>query len=677
VRDFKNSSESFAPTRWMRLRVALLGLVFASALAADFARAFVLQVNQKEKLKSMAQDQYVRELEIPARRGEVFDRRGVPLAQSVDVDSIYVDPGMLEDQTLGARMLARELGLDQKELIVRMQRGKRFAWVKRQASPAEVAKVKALNLNAIGFAKEPRRFYPQRELGAHVLGLVGSEGRGLDGLELAFDDELSGEGVKTGAFRDARGRKLLTQGTVDLASREGAQVTLTLDRHLQYVTEKALTRAVTDAKATAGMAIVLDPRTGEILALANAPSFNPNAPNGVPSDALRNRSITDQFEPGSTMKSFVIASALDARVIQESSTFDCMMGAWKIGKYTVNDTHPHGTLDTRGILQVSSNICAAKVGGLLGRERLVDTFNRFGFGTRQNLGLPGETKGSLPFPKAEIQLATQSFGQGMTSSAIQLAAAYGALANDGVLMRPYLVAKVVDADGVALLDNQPTEVRRVVSAKTARTVVGMLESVVEKGGTAPLARMDEYRVAGKTGTAQKAGPGGYSDKRIASFAGILPAEDPRLVVLVVVDEPKTDVYGGLVAAPAFKEIASAAMPYLGITPSRTAPPKEQAKDAVVAKTAPATPAVEPKAQVSPELAAALDSATLEEGTVRVPDLTQQPARAAVGKLLAAALEPRLLGSGAVARQTPPAGTPVLRGSRVTLELAGALPLSAR
>lgn len=673
MRDLKNSTEAFAPTRWMRLRVALLGVLFAGALAANFARAFVLQVRQTDKLAGMAKDQYVRELEIPARRGEVFDRRGVPLAQSVDVDSIFVDPSLFEDQKLGARMLARELSLDEKELSARMARGKRFAWVKRQATPAEVAKVKALNLPAVGYAKEPRRFYPQRELAAHVLGLVGNEGRGLDGLELAFDDELSGDAVKNQGFRDARGRKLLTQGTVDLAAREGAQVTLTIDRHLQYITEKALSKAVTDNKAAAGMAVVMDPRTGEILALANAPAFNPNAPQGAPADALRNRSITDQFEPGSTFKAFIVAAALDARTITEDQVFDCQNGAMKIGKHTVNDDHPHATLDTRGVLQVSSNVCAAKVGQSLGRERFTDALNRFGFGARQGLGLPGETKGSLPYPKAEIQLATQSFGQGLTLSAVQLAAAYAALANDGVMMRPYLVARVVDPDGVALLENQPTEVRRVVSAKAARTVVQMLESVVEKGGTAPAARMDEYRVSGKTGTAQKVSPGGgYGDKRIGSFVGIVPAEDPRLVVLVVVDEPKTDVYGGLVAAPAFKEIASAAMPYLGVAPSRVAPPR----DAVAQKPAPAA-APEEKPAPNEALAAAFDTATLEEGTVRVPDLSQQPARIAVGKLLSVALEPRLVGSGAVARQTPAPGTPVPKGSRVTLELAGALPLSAR
>lgn len=679
MRDLKRSADAFAPTRWMRLRVALLGLLFALALLADFARAFVLQVRQQDKLTTMARDQYVRELELPARRGEVFDRRGVPLAQSVDVDSIFVDPALLEDPRLGARMLARELLLDEKELFGRMQKGKRFAWVKRQATFAEVVKVKALSLPGVGFAKEPRRFYPQRELGAHVLGLVGSEGKGLDGLELAFDDELSGEGVKNPGFRDARGRKLLTQGTVDLASREGARVSLTLDRHLQYVAEKALARAVGDARAVGGTAVVLDPRTGELLALANAPSFNPNAPSGAPADAFRNRAITDQLEPGSTFKSFVIAAALDARAIDEHQTFFCENGAMKIGKHTVNDTHPHGTLDVRGILQVSSNICVAKVAQALGRERLVDAITRFGFGARQGLGLPGETKGSLPYPKAEIQVATQSFGQGLTVSAVQLAAAYGALANDGVLMRPYLVAKVVDADGLPLLENRPTEVRRVVSQKSARAVVHMLESVVEKGGTAPAARLDEYRVAGKTGTAQKVDlvKGGYSDKRIASFVGVLPAEDPRLVVLVVVDEPKTDVYGGLVAAPAFKEIAQAAMPYLGVTPSRAAPPREAAPGRDQAPSgAPlaAAPAPQP---VSAELAAALDAATLEEGTVRVPDLAQKPARAAVGKLLAVALEPRLVGSGAVARQTPPAGTPVLKGSRVTLELARPLPHSPR
>jgi cell division protein FtsI (penicillin-binding protein 3) len=331
-------------------------------------------------------------------------------------------------------------------------------------------------------------------------------------------------------------------------------------------------------------------------------------------------------------------------------------------------------LDARGILQVSSNICAAKIGQKLGRETLGDTYQRFGFGERAGLGLPGEAKGVVPFPRAEISLATQSFGQGLTASPLQVAAAFGALGNKGVLMKPYVVAKVVDADGLVLLDNKPTEVRHVVSAKTAASVVAMLESVVEKGGTAPKARMDAYRVAGKTGTAQKADPvaKGYSDKRFASFVGMVPAEDPRVVIAIFIDEPKTDVYGGLVAAPAFKEIAEVAMPHLAVPPSRVVPSAE------VAVKLPDLPA---KAEKNPVVAAIerIDAVTEEpaEGSVRVPDLKGQPARAAVTQALTVALEPRLVGTGRVVAQTPAAGSLVEKGARITLELAGNLPSVTR
>jgi cell division protein FtsI (penicillin-binding protein 3) len=300
-----------------------------------------------------------------------------------------------------------------------------------------------------------------------------------------------------------------------------------------------------------------------------------------------------------------------------------------------------------------------KVAQVLGREKMVGYYQAFGFAERTGLALPGEGRGSIPFPKAEVSLATQSFGQGLSATAVQIASGYGALANDGVLMRPYLVQKVVDPDGVVLLENRPTEVRRVVSSKVARQVVGMLESVVTKEGTAPRAAMEEYRVAGKTGTAQKVDPvaRGYSDKRIASFIGVVPAENPRAVILVVVDEPKTDVYGGLVAAPAFKEIATAAMAHLAVPPSRTVAPEVVA----VVPEKPSKPA-------RPVVAVAVTEAP-EPGTVRVPDVTGQVGREAVVKLLAAALEPQLLGSGRVVAQTPVAGSLVEKGARVTLELA--------
>jgi cell division protein FtsI (penicillin-binding protein 3) len=661
VKDYKAAGRS-SPSRWVRLRVVFLGLVFWTVLAGVLFRAVILQVCEGERLRELAQDQYVRQIEIPARRGDIFDRHRLPLAQSVEVDSIWVDPSLLPNPASNARTLARALHVDPEELKARFARAKRFAWVKRQAKQEEVAAVKALALPGIGFTREPRRFYPHRELAAQVIGLAGIDGAGLEGLEVAFDQALSGQNLQLLGLRDAKGRQLLTQGTLYPPNRLGATLTLTLDRQIQYFTEKSLAKAVEDAKAVSGMAIVLDPRTGEILAMANFPSFNPNAP-GASRQLFRNRAALDVFEPGSTFKSFSIAAALDEGAIKYEDVFYCEEGAWDVGGHTIHDTHPHGLLTPAKILQVSSNIGSAKIAQVLGRERLVRYYERFGFGERSQLGLPGEARGSVPFPKAEVSLATAAFGHGVSASALQIAAAYGALANGGVLMRPWLVSKVTDQDGAVLLEKGPLEVRRVVSTKTAKSLVAMLEGVVEKEGTAPRAKMGEYRVAGKTGTAQKVDPvaGGYSDKRIASFAGIVPAEDPHAVILVVIDEPKTDVYGGLVAAPAFKEIATSVMAYLGVPPSRprllSAPPplafnsaeREESKQKPVAGESDVTERT-------------------DRGTVRVPDLQGRLGRDAVERLLTAALQPRLSGSGRVVSQTPPAGSIVEKGSRVSVEL---------
>jgi len=661
VKDYKATGRS-SPSRWVRLRVVFLALVFWAVLGGVLLRAVILQVFEGERLRELAQDQYVRQIEIPARRGDIFDRHRLPLAQSVEVDSIWVDPSLLPNPASNARTLARALHVDPEEVRARFARAKRFAWVKRQAKQEEVAAVKALALPGIGFTREPRRFYPHRELAAQVIGLSGIDGAGLEGLEVAFDQALSGQNLQLLGLRDAKGRHLLTQGTLYPPNRQGATLTLTLDRQIQYFTEKSLAKAVEDAKAVSGMAIVLDPRTGEILALANFPSFNPNAP-GASRELFRNRAALDVFEPGSTFKSFSIAAALDQGAIKYEDVFYCEEGRWDVGGHTIHDTHPHGWLTPAKILQVSSNIGSAKIAQVLGREQLVRYYERFGFGERSQLGLPGEARGSVPFPKAEVSLATAAFGHGVSASAVQIAAAYGALANGGVLMRPWLVSKVTDQDGVVLLEKGPVEVRRVVSTKTAKSLVTMLEGVVEKEGTAPRAKMAEYRVAGKTGTAQKVDPvaGGYSDKRIASFAGIVPADDPHAVILVVIDEPKTDVSGGLVAAPAFKEIATSVMAYLGVPPSR---PRQ-----LSAPPAPAFNSAEREESRQKPVAGESDvTERTDRGTVRVPDLQGRLGRDAVERLLTAALQPRLSGSGRVVSQTPPAGSIVEKGSRVNVEL---------
>lgn len=674
MRDLKAMQPMEAPGRWMRVRVLLMGAVFFALLTGAFGRALNLQVQQKDRLKAFAEDQYVRAMEIPARRGDILDRRGAKLASSVDVDSVWADPSMLPDTRDAAKKLAKVLGGDWKELQERLDKGRRFAWVKRQVTDAEAAKVKALGLPGIGFAKEPRRFYPQREVAAHVVGFVGTDSHGLDGLESNFEADLSGERITREGFRDAKGRKLLTNGLEAPEAREGASLTLTIDSTVQYIAERALQKAVTDQKATAGMAVVLDPKTGELLAVANWPRFNPNSPRDSVGEALRNRSVTDVNEPGSTMKSFVVAAALDQKFITEATEIDTEGGSFKIGRNVVHDSHPHGLLTPRGILQVSSNIGAAKIAQKMGREKLVETFKNFGFGDRFGLDLPGEGKGSLPYPRAEIALATQSFGQGLSATTLQIAAAYGALANGGVLMKPYLVSKMVDADGVVLLENKPTALRRVVSEQSAKTVVGWLESVVEKGGTGTKARLEEYRVAGKTGTAQKVDPvaGGYSDKRLSSFVGLVPAEDPRAVILVVIDEPAIDRYGGDCAAPAFKEIALQVMPHLNAPKSRELP-------VVAAPVKPEKPSKSPVVAAIGKLDQ-MDAVTEDvpaEGSVRVPDLVGLPGRVAVTQLLTAALEPHLAGSGRVVSQKPAAGSLVEKGTRISVELAGHLPTTAR
>lgn len=679
MRDFKGAASPEPNTKWLKLRVRLLGAVFFALLGVVLVRAVNLQIFDKQKLEGMARDQYVRQIELPARRGDIFDRRGVPLAQSVEVDSIWVDPSLLTDPAKTARDLAKHLHLDGRDLQEHFDKGRRFAWVKRQAKSEEVAYVKSLDSRAFGFAKEPRRFYPQRELGAHVIGLAGTDGHGLEGLELAFDDELTGESSRINGFRDAKGRKLFTQGELDPVDRQGASVTLTIDRQLQYVAEKALSRAVIDSRGMAGMAVVLNPKTGELLALANYPAFNPNTPKDALHDAIRNRAALDAFEPGSTIKALVMAAALQERAIKTDDIFYCEKGSFQIGRHTIHDTHVYEWLSPKRILQVSSNIGISKVAAQLGKEKLNKYFSDFGFGQRSGLALPGEGRGSIPFPKADVSLATQAFGQGMSATAVQVAVAYGALANGGVLMRPYLVSRVVDPDGVVLLENHPTPVRQVVSPPVAKQVISMLESVVEKEGTAPRAYMEAYRVAGKTGTAQKPDPvaGGYSDKRVASFIGVVPAEDPRAVIYVVVDEPKTDVYGGLVAAPAFKEIAEVAMPYLGVSPSRpvatVVPAKADAERA--GRRLPngkSTGAGQVSGGSGSSSTNASAVAALTEnapaGDVRVPDLGGKAGREAIASVLAASLEPRIEGTGRVVSQSPAPGTWVAKGAKVTLEM---------
>jgi cell division protein FtsI (penicillin-binding protein 3) len=559
-----------AAGRWTRARVAVCGAAFAALFFAVGKRAFTLQVRESDRLRAMAEEQYLREIELPPRRGRILDRNGAELASTADVDSVYCNPRRLPDPRDAARKLARALGLDARELDKKLAQRRFFAWVKRKVTPDEVAAVKALGLPGVAFTREPRRFYPNRTLAATVMGLSGSDGRGLDGVELAFDGELRGSGSSVQAMRDALGRDLAVEGTPDAPTGVGNDVVLTIDRYLTFITERAIADAAARHHAKAVIAVVMDPRTGEILAMASVPSYNPNDPAAAGESGARNRAVTDAFEPGSTMKTFTIAAALDAGVVRPDDRFDCMNGRMMIGRYSIHDSHPHGVLTVAEVLKVSSNIGVTKIARRLGREPFAAALARFGFGRPTGVGLPGERAGVIrPVDKwGDIGFANVSFGQGITVTPLQMVAGAAAIGAAGVYHQPRVVSRVVQPDGTVETPAAEQPERRVMSQAAARTMLDIMRGVTEPGGTARQAAIEGYPVAGKTGTAQKVSNGHYDPtKWVSSFVGVVPANDPRLAVIVIVDEPQGGHLGGAVAAPVFKEIAEQALRYLHVPPA--------------------------------------------------------------------------------------------------------------
>jgi cell division protein FtsI (penicillin-binding protein 3) len=663
-------------TRWIAVRIGVLAALLALGFGAVAARVFHLQVLRRDELVDDMVEQYRRQLVLRPRRGPITDRAGVLLAGSADARSIYADPAILRrEDPRGAALarVSRALGLDPAAVRKKLAKGSRFVFLARRVSPAEADAVERIvkeqRLRGVALVAETRRYYPKSELASQLLGVVGDDGNGLEGVELAAEDLLAGSPARVPSLRDGAGRTVLSEGPSPSREREGARVELTLDQGLQLATERALARACLGARAAGGMAVALEPRTGEVLAMASWPPHNPNAPRKA--NEMRNRAVADAFEPGSTMKAFTIAGALDRRAVTPADPIDCGNGSLAVGGHVIHDHEGLGWAGPSKILAASSNVGAARIGARLGRERLHDVLSGFGFGERPGSGLPGETRGSLPFPRAEITLATQSFGQGLTASPLQITAAMAALANGGTLLRPRIVKRVVDtATGEVLDAPGPEIVRRAVSPETAATVSRWLVGVVEDPkGTGKRARLDGWRVAGKTGTAQKADPvtGGYSaDRRFSSFVGFAPAEAPRVVVGIFVDEPKGEVYGGEVAAPAFREVAEYAMKMLGVPPAGAA-----------AAAAPAAPlAARPAEPAEPEEPPAVEAADRRADRapgagIAVPSLAGLPARAAIRMLEEADLAAELAGSGRVVAQTPAAGKVVARGTRVRMTLAPA------
>jgi cell division protein FtsI (penicillin-binding protein 3) len=449
--------------------------------------------------------------------------------------------------------------------------------LKRAVTLRERDAVMRLKVGGVGEVMEARRYYPHGGAAAHVIGLAGVDAQGLEGIERYYERDLRAVARTLEVDRDALGREIFSEGMEDPEVTRGATVQLTIDVALQDTVERALERGVQAARARGGTAIVLDPISGEVLALANSPAFDPNHRAAAGSLRRRNRAVTDFYEPGSTFKALLAAAALEQRVVRPDEMIFCENGRFPVGRRVIHDHHSHGWLSVAEVLQVSSNIGAAKIGERLGRTRFHDFLTAFEFGRPTGVDLPGEVGGILrPLEDwSRIALVTTSFGQGVAVTPLQMARAFAAIANGGLLVRPWVGMRAVGADGEVLWEHRPVVIRRVMKRETARMVTAMLERVVEEGGTGLLARVEGVRVAGKTGTAQKveAGTGRYGHGRIASFVGFLPAEAPRFVILTLIDEPETSTYGGIVAAPIFQEIAAAAMERLGVPGTR--PPEWQ------------------------------------------------------------------------------------------------------
>lgn len=556
-------SKPETPGVWRRR--AALGFMASFALAV-FGRAFYLQVVDKDFLNREGDRRHIRTVTLPGHRGAIRDRFGEPLALSAPVDSIWVLPSELLAAPEYLAAMANLLSLKPRELekYLRARDDKQFVYLKRQIDPDEAARFMALKAPGVFAQREYRRFYPAAEVAAHVVGFTDIDGRGQEGIEVAQDANLRGVAGSRRVIRDRAGH--VVEDTDDIKEAQpGADVDLTLDLRLQYLAYRELKTAVEDNHARGGLIVVADPATGDILAIASQPGYNPNRPDDRELSSLRNRAVNDSFEPGSTVKSLLIAQALETRAINTGYHVDTGPGYFKVGTMTVRDEHVTGDIDLAKLLSRSSNVGAAKVGLAMGAESVWAGYQKFGIGEPVGSGLPGEA-GTVLRPAGKwgaIETATASFGYGLTVNALQLVRAYCALANDGLM--PAL--SVIKRDS-------PIPPQRTVSAQTARSMRQLLEGVIAPGGTAVKAAIPGYRVAGKTGTVKKNANGGYLEGSHQSvFIGMMPAEHPRLVGLVMIDEPKAGAYfGGDVSAPVFSRVLGGAARLLQIQPDELPPP---------------------------------------------------------------------------------------------------------
>jgi len=539
----------------------LVGLFSVVALLL-LARAVDLQLLRKDFLQDHGDARYLRVVDIPAHRGMIQDRNGEPLAVSTPVSSVWAAPGKLLRARARWPVLARVLGMQREQLqdLVLPRKNRGFVYLRRHVTPDMATRVMALNIEGVSLQREFHRYYPAGEVAAHVVGFTNVDDRGQEGVELAFDQRLQGSPGSKRVLKDGRGR--IVENVEGLrTSQRGEDLSLSIDRRIQYIAYRELKAAVVAYQAKAGSIVVIDSHRGEILALANQPSYNPNNRSEMKGEYYRNRAVTDAFEPGSTIKPFTIAAALESGAYTPQTLIDTAPGFYKLGTHTIRDTHNYGRLDVTGVITKSSNVGASRIALSLDPKRLWGMFNSVGFGQVPGGGLPGETTGRLNDYRdwREIGQATMAFGYGLSMSLLQLAQAYAILANDGIALPLSIEKRAWPGPG-----------RRVMQAVTAAQLRKMLESVITRG-TGRLAHVSGYRVAGKTGTVHKAIIGGYAvDRYLAVFAGMAPVSRPRLVIAVMIDEPSAGTYyGGKVAAPVFARVMGESLRLLAIAPDNT------------------------------------------------------------------------------------------------------------
>ena len=627
------------------------------------ARLFFLHVVHSADYRQRAERQQQRTLEVSPRRGVIYDRNGNELAVSVKVDSVFAVPDEIEDLHATAKTLSPLVGVSKNDLIEKLDSPRSFVWVKRKVSAAQGAALRKAKLPGIYFQKEDMRYYPKRELASHVLGYVDIDEKGLGGLEYRYNDSIRGEAGRVLIMTDARGRSF---NSIEQPVAPGANLVTTIDQNIQYIVEKEIAATAEKTHAKGISIIVMDPRTGEVLAMGNYPTFNPNQYAKYSPQAWINRALSHNYEPGSTFKIVTAASVLEEGLADPAELIDCQNGVITVFGRVIHDWKRFGLLSVKQIMQNSSDVGAIKLALRLGDERFADHIARLGFGKSTNVDLPGEEHG-LARPASrwtKSSVGSIAMGQEISVTALQTVRMVSAVANGGILYQPYVVKRVQHPEKGILSETEPHG-ERAISAETAAKLQDMLEAVVTDG-TAKSSKLDGYTAAGKTGTAQKIDETGrYSaTKYVASFAGFAPAVNPAISMIVMIDEPVGAHHGGDVAAPVFKRIAEQVLRYMSLPPDV---PSYAPQYVVKEPKRPAERTVKPATTASAQLVGL--NVTTDFGDLIIPDFHRKSLRQVTEECLRAGLRLQSIGSGAAVEQLPPAGTSVRSGARVQVRFS--------